>query len=89
MGYGSGKYAAGNWFTDDDASFLRDEVLAKMQEAQSRMATTVITNSVSRWLSRRYGASIGWIFIGINGNLASSNVTYAFRVQAVTLIDFD
>ena len=89
VGYGSGKYAAGNWFTDDDASFLRDEVLAKMQEAQSRMATTVITNSVYRWLSRRPNAYTGWGFSGTYGILTHTGVSYAYRVQAVTLIDFD
>ena len=89
VGYGTGKYAVGNWFTDDDASFLEDSVLAKMQEAQNRMATTVITNSVHRWLSRRVNVYGGWIFSGNNGYLTNNTVTSANRAQAVTLIDFD
>ena len=88
VGYGSGKFATGKWFTDDDAAFLEDSVLAKMQEAQRRMNTTVITNSVFRWLSRRYGAGNGWYFGGTTGTLNISSVTSASRVQAVTLIDF-
>ena len=88
VGYGSGKFATGKWFTDDDAAFLEDETLAKLQEAQRRMNTTVITNSVYRWLSRRYTASIGWVFGGFYGTLTSNYVNYADRVQAVTLIDF-
>ena len=88
VGYGSGKFATGKWFTDDDAAFLEDSVLAKMQEAQRRMNTTVITNSVFRWLSRRYNAYIGWFFYGNYGTLSNYTVTNAFRVQAVTLIDF-
>ena len=88
VGYGSGKFATGKWFTDDDAAFLEDSVLAKMQEAQRRMNTTVITNSVNRWLSRRNNASGGWLFSGNYGTLNGTNVYYAIRVQAVTLIDF-
>ena len=88
VGYGSGKFATGKWFTDDDAAFLEDSVLAKMQEAQRRMNTTVITNSVNRWLSRRNSANGGWNFGGSSGTLNYTNVTSASRVQAVTLIDF-
>ena len=88
VGYGSGKFATGKWFTDDDAAFLEDSVLAKMQEAQRRMNTTVITNSVYRWLSRRYSATNGWLFNGTNGTLNNYYVSNAIRVQAVTLIDF-
>ena len=89
VGYGSGKFALGKWFTDDDAAFLEDSVLAKMQEAQRRMNTTVITNSVSRWLSRRYYVYYGWFFYGSYGTLSHSYVYHAYRVQAVALIDFD
>ncbi len=88
VGYGSGKFATGKWFTDDDAAFLEDSVLAKMQEAQRRMNTTVITNSVYRWLSRRYSVNYGWFFSGNYGILNNSGVYNAYRVQAVTLIDF-
>lgn len=89
VGYGSGKFATGKWFTDDDAAFLEDSVLAKMQEAQRRMNTTVITNSVGRWLSRRDSAGYGWSFSGSNGTLSNTNVAGATRCQAATLIDFD
>ena len=88
VGYGSGKFATGKWFTDDDAAFLEDSVLAKMQEAQNRMNTTVITNSVNRWLSRRHNANNGWLFNGYYGTLSTNTVNGANRVQAVTLIDF-
>lgn len=89
VGYGSGKFATGKWFTDDDAAFLEDSVLAKMQEAQRRMNTTVITNSVYRWLSRRINATNGWLFYGGYGILTGTTVSNAYRAQAVTLIDFD
>ena len=91
VGYGSGKFAQGKWHLSDItdcAEYLEDETLAKLQEAQRRMNTTVITNSVYRWLSRRYSATNGWIFNGTNGTLSNYNVYGASRVQAVTLIDF-
>ena len=89
VGYGSGKFATGRWFTDDDAAFLEDSVLAKMQEAQRRMNTTVITNSVTRWLARRLSVATGWFFTGNYGALNYGNVINAYRCQAVTLIDCD
>ena len=92
VGYGSGKFARDKWHLSDitdGAEYLEDETLAKLQEAQRRMNTTVITNSVYRWLSRRYTATNGWYFIGSTGTLNNTNVINAYRCQAVTLIDFD
>lgn len=92
VGYGSGKYAQGKWHLSDvtDAcEYMEDSVLAKLQEAQRRMSTTVITNSVTRWFARRSYAYYAWYFSGTNGNLYTINVLNANRCQAVTLSDFD
>ena len=69
--------------------YMADETLAKLQEAQRRMNTTVITNSVSRWFARRYGAAYAWFFGGGSGTLGNGYVYGASRCQAVTLVDFD
>lgn len=93
VGYGSGKFAAGKWHLsdafDEGEEYLKDEVLAKMQEAQTRMGTTVITNSVTRWFARRRNAYFAWIFNGTNGYLYYTTVSLALRCQAVTLVDLD
>ena len=92
VGYGVGKYAVGKWHLSDitdGMEYMADETLAKLQEAQTRMDTTVITNSVSRWYARRYGAFYAWSFSGTNGYLSNGNVSGAYRCQAVTLSDFD
>ena len=92
VGYGSGKFAQGRWHLSDvteGAEYMADETLAKLQEAQRRMNTTVITNSVSRWFARRYSATTAWFFGGNYGTLYTNGVYSAYRCQAVTLVDFD
>ena len=92
VGYGVGKYAVGKWHLSDitdGMEYMADETLAKLQEAQTRMDTTVITNSVTRWFARRYGAYAAWLFNGTIGSLSYIYVNGANRCQAVTLSDFD
>ena len=92
VGYGLGKYAVGKWHLSDvtdGIEYMEDGTLAKLQEAQTRMNTTVITNSVTRWYARRNGANNAWNFNGTNGNLGTTSVYGAYRCQAVTLSDFD
>lgn len=43
----------------------------------------------ARWLSRRNGVGSGWDFYGSYGALSNNNVSYANRVQAVTLLRLD
>ena len=92
VGYGVGKYAVGKWHLSDitdGMEYMADETLAKLQEAQTRMNTTVITNSVYRWYARRNSASTAWSFTGNYGTLTTTYVRIANRCQAVTLSDFD
>ncbi len=93
VGYGSGKFAQGRWHLSDvteGMEYMAGETLAKLQEAQRRMNTTVITNSVYRWFARRYSAYSAWYFSGNNGTLTNNfNVSSATRCLAVTLVDFD
>jgi hypothetical protein len=51
------------------------------------MGTTAINNSTYRWFAERYGVYSARIFNGYAGYLISSDVCYAYRVQAVTLLD--
>ena len=90
VGYGSGKYAVGKWHLSDITDgtvYMRDDVMAKLAEAQRRMATTVIANNVNRWFARRYGANGAWFFSGTSGYLYNYGVYGALRCQAVTLCD--
>lgn len=92
VGYGSGKFAQGRWHLSDvtdGMEYMSDEVLAKMREAQTRMNTTLISNTVSRWFARRYGANSAYLFYGTNGYLNYSTVNIALRCQAVTLCRLD
>ena len=90
VGYGTGRFAAGNWWLSDitdGMEYMDDTVIAKLQDAQTRMGTTVIANNVNRWFARRYSAGSAWYFGGGSSNLASSTVSATVRCQAVTLID--
>ena len=90
VGYGTGKFAVGNWWLSDvtdGTEYMDDTVIAKLQDAQTRMGTTVIANNVRRWFARRYGADDAWVFSGNNGNLTNGYVNGTYRCQAVTLID--
>ena len=92
VGYGIGKYAVGKWHLSDvtdGIEYMEDSTLAKLAEAQTRMGTTVITNSVGRWFARRYSANNAWYFNGTYGTLNVYGVNGAGRCQAVTLSDFD
>lgn len=90
VGYGTGKFAVGNWWLSDvtdGTEYMDDTVIAKLQDAQTRMGTTVIANDAPRWFARRYDANNAWFFSGTNGSLSYRNVTNTFSCQAVTLIN--
>lgn len=90
VGYGSGKFAAGKWHladVDDGMEFMNDATLAKIAEAQTRMGTTVLTNSVSRWFARRANAYYAWFFYGNSGALNSNGVNSSYRCSAVSLCE--
>ena len=90
VGYGTGKFAVGNWWLSDvtdGTEYMDDTVIAKLQDAQTRMGTTVIANNVNRWFARRGNANNAWIFSGSYGTLSYTSVYYTIRCQAVTLID--
>ena len=90
VGYGSGKFAAGKWHLSDvtdGVEYMRDETMAKLNEAQRRMGTELTTNSVTRWFARRYYANTAWYFGATNGSINYNAVTNAGRCQAVLLFE--
>ena len=92
VGYGSGKYAVGKWHLSDvtdGTEYMDDAVMAKIAEAQGRMNTTVLTNSVTRWFARRSYVNTAWYFTSTSGTLYYYYVNTAFRCQAVTLCRLD
>lgn len=88
VGYGTGKYAIGNWHLSgiaDGTEYMDDSVMAKIREAQRRMNTTLLANNVTRWFAGRCGAYLAWGFSGGSGHLSNNGVSSRFRCQAVTL----
>ena len=66
---------------------LDDEALALVAASVTKMGTTAINNSTNRWFAERCSVYDARIFSGNNGSLYTSNVHYALRAQAVTLLD--
>lgn len=82
----------GDWYlpgVSEGAMLMRDETLAALSPSISKMGTTAINNSAHRWFSQRCGAGTAWFFYGYNGHLDSYVVSYAFRCQAVALLEID
>ena len=92
VGYGSGKYAQGKWHLSDiteGMEYMDDVTMAKIAAAQTRMNTTLLTNTVGRWFARRYNAHSAWFFSSTFGHLATTNVYNALRCQAVSFCRLD
>ena len=90
--FGVGGLDFGDWYlpgVDEGAMLMRDETLAVLSPSISKMGTTTITNSTSCWFAQRYGVNTAWIFIGTYGILNYSGVNYAYRAQAVALLEID
>jgi hypothetical protein len=82
----------GDWYLPgvaEGAMLMRDETLAKLSPSISKMGTTTINNSTTRWFAQRYAVDIAWFFNGYYGFLNNYNVNDAFRCQAVALLEID
>ena len=82
----------GDWYLPgvaEGAMIMRDETLAALAPSISKMGTTAITNSTSRWFAQRYHVNNAWYFSGYNGILNYGSVTYGSRAQAVALLEID
>ena len=82
----------GDWYLPGVAEgmmLMRDETLAALAPSVSKMGTTVINNSTSRWFAQRYNVYTAWLFGGPYGYLTNFNVYNSFRCQAVALLEID
>ena len=82
----------GDWYlpgVDEGAMLMRDETLAALSPSISKMGTTAINNSTPRWFSQRCSVYYAWIFNGNGGGLDNNNVNFAYRCQAVALLQID
>ena len=68
---------------------MKDDCVNTLAPSVTKMGTTVINNSTSRWLAQRHNVSGAWIFSGSYGNLYNINVYNSFRCQAVALLEID
>ena len=82
----------GDWYLPGVAEgtmLMMDETLAALAPSVSKMGTTAINNSTSRWFAQRYGVLDAWLFHGDIGILYSSYVYSTYRCQAVALLGID
>ncbi len=92
VGYGSGKYAQGKWHLSDitdGMEYMDDVTMAKIAAAQTRMNTTLLTNTVARWFARRNSVYVAWFFYSTYGYLITISVSFAYRCQAVSFCRLD
>ena len=70
----------------EGTELMKDTCLAALAPSITKMGTTAINNSTSRWWAERYSVNYAWVFYGSGGNLVSNYVYYAYRAQAVALL---
>ena len=83
----------GDWYLPGVAEgtmLMRDETLAKLSSSISKMGTTSINNSTTRWFAQRYNVNYAWIFYGPYGYLDYYRVVNnSYRCQAVALLKIE
>ena len=68
---------------------MADATIAALTPSVSKMGTTTINNSTTRWFAQRYYVDTACFFSGNRGFLYNYNVYYSFRCQAVALLEID
>jgi hypothetical protein len=87
--YGVDGLDFGDWHLPgvlEGAELMKDACLAALAPSITKMGTTAINNSTSRWWAERCNVYFAWFFNGGSGNLSSGNVYNAYRAQAVALL---
>ena len=82
----------GDWYLPgvaEGAILMRDETIAALSPSISKMGTTTINNSTTRWFAQRYHVNNAWLFNGVYGTLSNTAVNVSIRCQAVTLLNID
>ena len=83
----------GDWYLPGVAEgtiLMKNETLAALAPSITKMGTTAINNSTTRWFAERYNVNNAWLFGGTYGTLNfTDSVNSAFRCQAVALLKID
>ena len=82
----------GDWHlpgVQEGCYLMADATLAALAPSISKMGTTTITNSTTRWFAQRYYVNSAWFFGGSSGTLNYNLVIFRFRCQAVALLEID
>lgn len=90
--YGVAGLDFGDWHLHDvleGTLLMKDACINALAPSVTKMGTTAINNSTSRWFATRYTVYGAWLFSGISGELAGTGVDYALRSQAVALLEID
>ena len=73
----------------EGTELMKDDCINTLAPSVTKMGTTAINNSTTRWWAERYTVNYAWFFNGNNGNLDSTTVFYAVHCQAVALLEID
>ena len=90
--YGVAGLDFGDWHLHgvlEETQLMKDACIEALAPSVSKMGTVSIDNSTYRWIAQRYSVDSAWFFSGYGGNLGSNGVNYAFRCQAVALLEID
>jgi hypothetical protein len=90
LSYANDLLKGGMWFLPgcmEGCELMNDETLAILAPSITKMGTTAINNSTSRWFAERYGVDGARSFGGNGGYLSNVGVYGRLRAQAVTLLD--
>jgi nitrite reductase/ring-hydroxylating ferredoxin subunit len=87
--YGVDGLDYGDWHLPgvlEGTELMKDACLAALAPSITKMGTTAINNSTSRWFAQRYSVNSAWIFYANYGRLGNGGVYDADRSQAVALL---
>jgi hypothetical protein len=90
--YGVAGLDFGDWHLPDvleGTQLMKDACLDALAPSITKMGTTAINNSTSRWFAQRYNVGYALLFNGYDGYLDNITVNYTFRCQAVALLEID
>ena len=90
--YGVDGLDFGDWYLPgvfEGTQLMKDECINTLAPSITKMGTTAINNSTSRWWAQRYNVYYAWFFNGSYGGLNTYYVSSAFRCQAVALLEID
>ena len=90
--YGVDGLDFGDWHLHgvlEGTQLMKDACIEALAPSVSKMGTTSIDNGTYRWFAERYSVYYAWFFSGSSGSLNDYYVNYAYRCQAVALLEID